>query len=277
MQFLLVRHWSAATALFAATLGILAPGPVSALLVGPELPVSEGTFVPFGDVTDQFLDIVANQFNPEYTPEAQGRFQQVYDASVFGSTSLFISQIRFFEDEPSVGALNASRFTVEIGTTTREVNQLACCAGGATPFADTEVLLDSNRGSNMQVFAADVSLADVFAGGELTFDTFNPFLYDPSLGENLLIEISFDPRDAEGNLVPGLGIGNEKFFVLDGPINVLDPSVFSAADNQDGFDNTGRGLRTEFAITAVPEPANALLVALGLAVLARRERRSRGG
>jgi PEP-CTERM motif len=276
LQFLRVRHWGAATALFAGTLGALPPDPALALLVGPELPVSEGTFVPFGDVTAEFLDIVGNPFSSEYTPDAHGRFQQVYDASVFGNTPLSIEQIRFFEDLPSVGTLNASRFTIEIGTTTREVNQLACCANTATPFADNELLLDSNRGSNMQVFAQDVSLADVFAGGVLTFNALSAFVYDPSLGENLLLEISFDPRDEQGELVPGLGAGSEKFFVLDGPIDVLDPSVFSVADNQDGVDNTGRGLRTEFITAAVPEPTSALLLALGLVVLARHDRRSRG-
>jgi hypothetical protein len=271
VKLLRVRHWSAAVVLFAG-LGTLLPCPGRALLVGPQLPVSEGSFVPFGDVTAQFLDIVDNPFNAEYTPDALGRFQQVYDASVFGNTPLAIQQIRFFEDLPSVGTLNGSRFTIEIGTTTREVNQLACCANTATPFADNEILLDSNRGSNMQIFADDVLLAGVFAGGVLTFGTLSPFVYDPSLGENLLIEISFDPRDEQGNLVPGLGVGNEKFFVLDGPLNVSDPSVFSAADNQDGIDNTGRGLRTEFITVAVPEPASALLTAIGLAVLARRNR-----
>src|SRR5262249_14281037 len=209
--------------------------------------------VPFGDVTAEFLDIVNNPFNAEYTPNAQGRFQQVYDASVFGSTTLSIQGLRFFEAQPSVGTLNGSRFKIEIGTTTREVNQLACCANTATPFTDGELLLDSNRGPNMQVFAQDVSLANVFSGGVLSFSGLTPFVYDPSLGQNLLIEISFDPRDSQGNLVPGLGIGSEKFFVRDGPINVLDPSIFSAADNQDGFDNTGRGLRTEFITVPIPE------------------------
>lgn len=276
LKFFCARYWSASVALIVGMLGLLASSdPARAILVGPELPVSDGTFIPFGDVTAQFLDILDNPFNPEYTPEAQGRFQQVYDASVFGNAPLFIQQIRFFEDLPSVGTLNQSIFTIEIGTTPLEVNQLACCANTPTPFADGEILLDSNRSANMQVFTQDVSLNDVFAGGALTFSTFAPFLYDPSLGENLLLEISFDPRDDQGDLAPGLGQGNEKFFVRDGPNSETDPSVFSVADNQDGFDNTGRGLRTEFITLPVPEPASALLLAAGLAILSRYRLRAR--
>jgi hypothetical protein len=271
-----IRFRSAALALVVAGLCSLPPSDSArALLVGPELPVSDSTFIPFGDVTDQFLQILDNEFNAEYTPEAQGRFQQIYDVSVFGNTPLLIQEIRFFEDLPSVGTLNQSSFTIEIGTTTREVNELACCANTATPFADGEILLDSNRGANMQIFAQNVALSDVFSAGVLTFTGANPFFYAPSLGENLLIEISFDPRDAQGNLVPGLGVGSEKFFVRDGPNDILDPSVFSVADNQDGFDNTGRGLRTEFIVVPVPEPGSGLLLAVGLAVLGRSRRRSR--
>jgi hypothetical protein len=271
-----MRYRSAAAALAAGVLSFLPPAePAHALLVGPELPVSDGTFIPLGDVTAQFLDIIDNPFNPEYTPEAQGRFQQVYDASVFGDAPLLIQEIRFFEDLPSVGTVNPSVFKFEIGTTALGVNQLACCAGGATPFADTELLLDSNRPANMQSYADNILLAGVFSGGVLTITAESPFVYDPSLGENLLLEISFDPRDAEGNLVPGLGLGplSEKYFVRDGPNSLLDPSVFSAADNQDGFDNTGRGLRTEFITTVVPEPATALMLAVGLALLGLRTRR----
>ena len=118
---------------------------------------------------------------------------------------------------------------------------------------------------------------DVFTGGVLTFSTLTPFLYDPSLGENLLIEISFDPTDDDNNglLVSRAGSGYPKFFVWDGPNLETDPSVFSVADNQDGFDNTGRGLRTEFITSAVPEPASALLLAAGLALLSRHRPRSR--
>jgi hypothetical protein len=281
LTFIRACYRSAAVAFIAGALGSLPISePARALLVGIELPNSDGTFIPFGEVTAQFLDIVNNPGGDEYDPEAQGRFQQVYDVSVFGNTPLFIEQIRFFEDDlsPSNGSLNPAPFTIEIGTTTREVNQLFCCPDPQTtqtPFVDNEILLDLNRGANMQVFAQDVSLNDVFAGGELTFSTFNPFLYDPSLGENLLLEIRFDPRDDQGNLVPGLGVPPDKTFVRDGPNLVTDPSVFSTADNQDGFDNTGRGLRTEFVTTPIPEPASALLLAAGLAILSRYRLRSR--
>jgi hypothetical protein len=283
LTFFRASYRSAAVAVIAGALGSLPISePARALLVGPELPNSDGVFIPFGDATTLFLDVVSNPNNDEYEAQhatAQGRFQQVYDVSVFGNTPLLIEQIRFFEDADSPsGELNPAPFTIEIGTTTREVNQLACCVDPQTtptPFADNEILLDSNRGENMQIFAQGVSLSDVFAGGVLTFSTFNPFLYDPTSGENLLIEIRFDPTDEQGNLVPGLGVPPDEFFVRDGPDVATDPSVFSVADNQDGFDNTGQGLRTEFITTPVPEPASALLLAAGLAILSRYRLRSR--
>ncbi|MCA0374227.1 MAG: PEP-CTERM sorting domain-containing protein [Gemmatimonadetes bacterium] len=185
------------------------------------------------------------------------RYQQIYDASAFGSNPFLITTIGFFSAGPT--SYNTSTVSLTIGTT--NVGPLAILPVGTNPI------------SNAQTFFTNVTLT-----GTITDPTFGgtPYLYDPSQG-NLILDWTFSPY--------GSYQYTNGYMQADGtPFNTTSCSgVTGRAWNSvvEGSANDGCGaLVTAFNgrrpnINVVPEPASVLLVGAGLATLLGVARRRR--
>jgi hypothetical protein len=208
------------------------------------------------------------------------RYQQVYDASVFGALGTeggYIDAIGFRADGPLgyVYGSIISNLTVSFSTTTREVDSLS------TSFAD-------NVGPNDTVAFGPGRFAFVSGSSPnpgpnpfhpalnlLTLD--RPFYYDPSAG-NLLLDV----RDYSGayTLSPGLGREPAPFdgvqYSWDGTSSVMAYDVNSSSGVASTF-----GLATWFVAEPIPEPSTGALLLLGATCFAfvrtRAARRAKSG
>ena len=194
------------------------------------------------------------------------RYQQVYDATGFGSPGdvIWISDIAFRVDQPNgdLGAFVVQDVDVHLSTTAKAVNGLS---GGST------AALDSNVGNDSTLVFSGTLNWDPCGATACVFDPFDesihfttPFVYDPTAG-NLLLEIyNFSTPPFPNN-----------FF--DAVQN--DASMSNTRDMIDVVDGTTHhfftdavGLVTQFTFT-VPEPGAISSVASALLALAGLKRR----
>jgi len=179
---------------------------------------------------------------------ASTRYQQVYDAGVFGGP-MAISQIVFFPSSNTGAAILAGTIEIYLSVTSLGVNEIS-----GRPF-------DENVGGGARRFAA-------FGGGFTVSGTEfaisgDPFLFDPRLG-NLLLDIRVNGATAghAGPFFAALGPGSLPYGAK---------SPFSRwHDFGSGYDD--RGLVTAFR-ASVPEPGTLALLAGGLLGFALASRR----
>ena len=210
------------------------------------------------------------------------RYQQAYDASVFGGLSgpVTIEGIGFRPDAQygSAFATTLSDIQINLSTTPLSLDALTGTFASNVGIDDTIVV---NRGA--------LSLTSSFtgpAGGPMAFDIYIPldtaFVYDPTAG-NLLLDV----RNYAGQVDPSI------FPVFDADMSDVLWRGYTTNPDVDGVDNAeatlsgrGFGLVTQFIYTpvetggdtgpvAVPLPSASVLVAIGLAGVARSRRRRR--
>ncbi len=191
------------------------------------------------------------------------RYQQVYDASAFGSSlpgGGMISGIGFASDG-IFGRSFAARLDVEIilSVTPREPDQLS------TIFAD-------NVGANvLTVLPRSLVLVTCSGAGQSFGISFaNPYFYNPAQG-NLLLEV----RDYSQQSIPGdpftrVSAMDAQNTFGDTVSRVFAYDVSATTGTADTF-----GLLTILPITPVPEPATWLLLLSGVAIGAVRRLRRR--
>lgn len=166
-------------------------------------------------------------------------YQQVYSAASF-SEAFSISTLTFYNTAPGYGQgqLPEGSFLIKLSTTSKSVDSLS-------------QILSENVGTDEVLFAA-------FAGGFSAYPSFtiagDPFSYDPSLG-NLLMTVTAT------NITQPLGSASVFLNGRSADAGGVFSRVFVNNANFGGFE--GYGLITGFNISAVPEPASALLLATG--------------
>lgn len=191
------------------------------------------------------------------------RYQQVYDASEFGSDALNITGLMFRPDVLGGDPFDATIPDIEIrlSTTAQAVDGLSLTFANnigpdeTTVFSGALSLSSADTGPVLPAVPKDFDINIVFDAG---------FTYDPLLG-NLLLDIfvfdgasttAFDAAFVAGDSV-------SRILTLDSGVNS------PTADMADIF-----GLVTKFTIE-VPEPGGLTLLALGLAGLGFARRRVR--
>jgi hypothetical protein len=188
-----------------------------------------------------------------FSTTMSGRFQQVYNASVFAAVvppeGGIIREIRFRSDanglpfDSQIGNLQ-----INLSTTSRTVDSLSSVFG-------------DNLGGNDQIVFGPAPYRIRGGSGE-GFSTFialpNPFYYNPAAG-NLLVD--FRILSGTGNLPAG---GMFDAF------NVGGDSVSSVLAFGSSLPSSGSasslGLATVFLIAPVPEPTSYALLLMGVAV-----------
>ncbi len=178
-----------------------------------------------------------------------GQYQQIYAASIFGSSPFSISSLTFFA---AMYAANGQSFDIRLSTTMRAVNGLS---------RD----LASNVGADDQAFATFTPTGTYT--GQFTI-TGNTFVFDPTAGGNLLLSILVrgSPGPSQTQAYTWSDPATSRAYDWDGV----------AGNSRSGFDDGG--LVTQFGqapVTATPEPATIALVASGLAGVAGLRRRRR--
>jgi hypothetical protein len=259
------RRPSALVSVLVVALWLTGAGAANAILLGS---VDGAQFIPFGGLTPELRNILTKDFDedPIFDPNFVPRYQQVWDSNAFTGT-MNITKIEFFDFVPPPGDVGSSLlgglFTLRLSTSTKAVDNLACC--NATAF-------DSNMGGDAAVFALNVALdTNVFkATNKLTF-TGTPFSYVPSLNLPLLLDVQVGGYDVN-NAVAELEPGTTTFFQqTSDTIGEGDP-LTSFVSNFDGGDNAG----VRPVVNLVPEPSTFFLVGGGLLALLRLARQRHG-
>jgi len=163
-------------------------------------------------------------------------YQQVYSSTAFGQ-AVSIDQMTFFELAGSGLSLEAGTFTFSLSYTSKAVNALSTLPSDNVGAGSTTVFNGSLPG---------------LVSGELVIPFSAPFIYDPSLGNLLLTVDASGTSGGSGYLTADYsGAVTSRAYVSSTYGNVADPA----------------GLTTEFAATAVPEPATLPLVLSGMLCL----------
>jgi hypothetical protein len=259
---------------------VLLAAPSTAITIEVGTPPGSRSFIPFGGLSPE----LSNEINMAIIagdPLPVPRFQQVYDASLFGSIALRVRELEFFADTGDqignaglLGGTTCSGILTECGLVTIRLSTTSRSPDDEiiTPASTlSETNFDGNLEGATAIFAQQILLEDYASagtdGGLLTIPG-TPFLYDPLTDGNLIIDIQFTDFGTTADLTQG-----RSTLLFDGSDETgVSPLPYSVVDNYDGLDNTGFGLVTTFDFTTVPEPSAALLLGGGLIGIALRRR-----
>jgi probable HAF family extracellular repeat protein len=201
---------------------LLAPPAARADIIVIGAPATGSNDIPFG-------------IGPAFGPAT--RYQQVYNASLFPSSPIIITEIAFPHTVMPGGNIDSATYEVHLSTTSRPVNGL-----------DT-INFNSNVGPNDQVFLPPTVLGGPLPGTTPLVLTGSPFVYDPSAG-NLLLDV--------------FKAGGDPFPVTPLFLDARNGDFGSASSRADNFGPgfTSTGLVTQFTIP-VPEPGTWALFGIG--------------
>jgi len=226
----------------------------SALLLADDAILAQNQVI----VTPSPGDLNGNSaFRPFNTSES-GRFQQVYDSSLFGTLPTgggLIAAISFRVD-PFLGlpfSAGIGNLQLNLSTTSRNPDGLS-------------LIFDANIGANDMVVLGPGPVGINGEGGvgvssfDVTFGFSSPFYYDPAMG-NLLLDF---------RIYTGAGTDPGRIATLDA-FDVAGDGVSSVFAFGNGLPSMGQasslGLATAFLFTPVPEPSSLALLAVGLGML----------
>jgi hypothetical protein len=163
------------------------------------------------------------------------RYQQLYDASIFSGPAI-VNSVSFFAFGSSW--TGASTWQMSLSTTSKT-------------FGGLSATFANNVGGDAALFDTKTFTGTPNPGDLITFS--GSFAYDPSMG-NLLVDII---RTAG----PGAGVG-----LVSGNAPPLTDRAwaFFNTTTANGVNEGGYANRTQFELSAVPEPSTGLLVTFGL-------------
>ncbi|ACC80693.1 hypothetical protein [Nostoc punctiforme] len=195
------------------------------------------------------------------------RFQQVYDASQFGSAPIEISQIALRPDESNTTPFD---FTIEdiefyLSTTTRDSDALSSVFEENISANYTKVFDGEWKASS-----ENIGLAGSPKNFDIVLNFTKPFIYDPREG-NLLLEYKKFTPEITGNRF------DSEFVLGDSVSTVIAAGDANAVNANPRFSST-LGLATQFKVTAIPEPSSfisSILVASFLGISKLKTQRSR--
>lgn len=184
-----------------------------------------------------------------------GRYQQAYAASEFGTGLLWISGMAFRLDGEygsAFGPTTLTNFNIGLSTSNNAVGSLSST-------------FDNNIGADaVSVFSGNLTISGTTTVGVNPFDIIvnfqNSFLYDPSQGD-LLLNISTDH-----------GLFTTQFDAVNSPLVQRVFDIGGINDVSGLVDSNG--LVTQFRVTAVPEPGTLMLLSLGFAGLGFMRRKA---
>jgi len=217
--------------------------------------------VPFFGPPEAAGNLNGNANATPFDPAPPGRFQQVYDSSIFGSLAQsgggYIAEISFRIDAFQGHSFMATIPSIQINLST------------TTLFPDgLSSVFSQNVGSDdMMVFGPSAaSLTGVGGGGvtgfHVSFSFSTPFFYDPANG-NLLLDIRI--HEGFGPIGPPQGVAILDAFSVAGD-SVSSVYAFGPTSPTSGQVST-LGLATAFHVVPVPEPSLIALLAVGVGML----------
>ncbi|MFN6560879.1 MAG: hypothetical protein RMY28_013985 [Nostoc sp. ChiSLP01] len=194
------------------------------------------------------------------------RFQQVYDASQFGSAPIEISQIALRPDESNLTPFD---FTVEdiefyFSTTTKNPDALSSVFEENIGANYTKVFDEEWKASSQ-----NTGLAGSPKDFDIVLNFTKPFIYDPREG-NLLLEYKKFTSEITGNRF------DSEFLLGDSVSTVIAAGDANSINANPQFSST-LGLVTQFKVTPVPEPStflSSILVATFLGIAKLKTHRS---
>lgn len=217
------------------------------LLVLLAAPAAHATDAVFPSIPHDRWDVI-----PFANRSGTGRFQQIYAAEQFPGpiaiSAISYSMLQF--------ANYSANIEIKIGHTTKAVSTLALPLANNVTSPLTTVFQDADYQHVVASGSEAFGLAFDFSGA--------PFVYDPTSGESLLIDITISdkndgtPSDETGvSMIPSI------------------PSTLTARGYEmTGFEGINQwGARTRLTFTAVvPEPSTLALFAIGCAAIGYRRR-----